>query len=138
MGAASPNQMFRRGYRLISIDRYRQGVRCTSPPYLVTLRHPTPLSLRSGMPNEDMKMDGRQRGKEENGKRCKGAPNLSCHLFKPESHAVRGSDIIEGWMSVCEIVCVHPLTEHNTVRRRTHQHCNVHKCSPRTFNRVVL
>lgn len=134
MGAASPNQMFRRGYQLISIDRYRQGVRCTSPPYLVTLRHPTPLSLRSGMPNEDMKMDGRQRGKEENGKRCKGAPNLSCHLFKPESHAVRGSDIIEGWMSVCEIVCVHPLT----VRRRTHQHCNAHKCSPRTFNRVVL
>ena len=58
--AAGPNQMFRQGYLLRSIDRYQPRVRLTSPPYLVTLRHPTPLSLRTGMSNEDTRLDGRR------------------------------------------------------------------------------
>lgn len=48
-----------RGYQPRSVDRIQQGVRYTSPPYLDTLLHPTPLSLRTGaVPNEDVGTDG--------------------------------------------------------------------------------
>lgn len=61
----------RRGYRLCSIDRYQPRVCFTSPPYLVTLLHPAPLSLRTGMSNEDTRLDGRRDGEEKKeGKKC--------------------------------------------------------------------
>lgn len=100
MGAAGPNQMFRQGYRLGSIDRYQPRVRLTSPPYLVTLLHAMPLSLPTGMSNEDMRLDGGEAMKTE-GKKSKArsvisvlSPDLSCHLVKSESYGVRGRDII--------------------------------------------
>lgn len=99
MGAAGPNQMFRQGYRLRSIDRYQPWVCLTSPPYLVTLLHPTPLSLPTGMSNEDMRVDGRwnEDGERENKARSVISvlsPDLCCHLVKLGSYGVRGRDII--------------------------------------------
>lgn len=62
---AGPNQMFRQGYQFCSIDRYQPGVRRTSPPYLITLLHPKPLSLRTGMSSEDIRIAGRRKKGEK-------------------------------------------------------------------------
>lgn len=55
-----------------SIDRHQPRVWCTSPPYLATLLHPAPLSLRTGMSDEDMRLDGERNEDRENkhGKEC--------------------------------------------------------------------
>lgn len=70
MGAAGPNQMFRQGYLLRSTDRYQPRVCRTSPLYLVTLLHPTALSLPTGMSDEEwtgeeMRTRENKQGEEE-------------------------------------------------------------------------
>ena len=89
-----PNQMFHQGYRLCSIDRYQPRVCLTSAPYLVALLHPTALSLRTGMSNEDKKLDGRL-NEDERENKVRGvisllSSHLCCHLVKTETYGVRG------------------------------------------------
>lgn len=58
-GDECPNQMFHWGYLPGSIDCCQPGVRHTSPSYLVTLLRPGTLSLRAGMSEEDVRVEGR-------------------------------------------------------------------------------
>lgn len=85
----------------VFIDRYQLGVPCPSPPYLVTLLHPTPLWFQTGMSNRDMRVDRKRqmKMKTERKNTARGvisvlSPNLSCHLTKSDSYGLRRRDII--------------------------------------------
>lgn len=69
MGTTAPNQLFRQGYLLRSIDRYQPWVCLTSPPYLVTLLHSTahhsevecPLKTGDWTRGEEMKTESKNK-----------------------------------------------------------------------------
>lgn len=57
MGAASPDQMFRQGYLLLSIGRYQQGVRLH---LLISSHSGIPRLYRSGLECPTKLMGGKE------------------------------------------------------------------------------